>query len=83
MKLKNLLINFLLLSSFTGFGQDVSDLISQYFASHHLEKIYVSHDKPFYIPGDTLWGNIFLVDGQSHLMFDAQPIVYIDWINSC
>ncbi len=55
--------------------------LKKYYQSHHQEKIYLNHDKPYYAPGDTLWCKIHLLDGTTHQVFDAQPIVYADWID--
>jgi hypothetical protein len=48
--------------------------------SYPLEKLYISHNQPFYAPGDTLYGKLFMVNGRSHQYFKGSPIVYIDWI---
>ncbi|MDW3649728.1 MAG: hypothetical protein R8P61_21840 [Bacteroidia bacterium] len=62
------------------YGQDPAEMLEQYESSHHLEKVYVSHDKPLYVPGDHIWGKAYVLDGRSHVWFDATPILYVDWI---
>jgi hypothetical protein len=46
-----------------------------------IEKVYVSHDKPVYAPGETIWAKVFHVDGMHHLPFDAHPIIHIHLIS--
>ena len=61
-------------------AQNPATALERYQASHHLEKIYISHDKPQYSPGDTIWCQLFLRDGVTHQAFDAAPLVHVDWI---
>ena len=63
------------------FSQDVSQLLEEYIDTYHTEKIYIHHDKPNYTIGETIWCKVYLVDGITHQFFEAQPIVYVDWIN--
>ena len=62
-------------------GQSVSEKFDDYQSSHHLEKIYINHDKPFYLLGDTIWCQAVFVDGRTHQFFDASPIVHVDLLN--
>lgn len=62
------------------YGQDPAEMLEQYESSHHLEKVYVSHDKPLYVPGDHIWGKAYVLDGRTHTWFDATPVLYVDWI---
>lgn len=62
------------------FGQSVSEKFQSYQESHHLEKIYINHDKSFYTPGDTIWSKVYFVDGRTHQFFeDAAPIIHVEW----
>ncbi|MEM8525514.1 MAG: hypothetical protein AAGG68_12810 [Bacteroidota bacterium] len=78
-----LIVALLLLSfySIISHGQKIVSDFENYHNAHHTEKIYISHDKDFYIPGDTIWGKVFLVDGRTHRAFDANPIVYVNWMS--
>ena len=62
-------------------AQDLIHQLESYRNAYHLEKVYVNHDKPYYLPGETIWGKVFLVDGVTHLNFDAEPLIYVDWIS--
>ena len=64
----------------TSQSQPLVDKLTDYVYSHHREKIYVSHDRNVYAPGETIWCKIFMVNGMTHEVFEAQPIVYADWI---
>ena len=61
-------------------AQDAGEKLTGYGATHRTEKLYVSHDKPYYAPGETIWCSLFLVDGATHQFYNATPIVYVDWI---
>ena len=75
----------LLLGSFAGLThgqtQDPAAALRDYRSSHHLEKIYIAHDKPQYVPGDTIWCHMHLRDGVTHRVFDEEPLVHVDWID--
>ena len=62
-------------------SQSIDERLQTHQAAYHLEKIYISHNQPYYASGDTLYGKIFLVDGRNHQYFDGTPIVYVDWIS--
>lgn len=62
-------------------AQSPTDLLSNYLNSFHSEKIYISHNQPYYATGETIWCKVFLVDGRSHKSFNAKPLIYVDWIN--
>ena len=76
---------FLLLTAFATLsplqGQSFADSLSTFLNSYRTEKVYVSHDKPYYAPGETIWCSIRLVDGTTHQAYDATPLVYVDWID--
>ena len=65
----------------TLFSQSIDERLQTHQEAYHLEKIYISHNQPYYSPGDTLYGKIFLVDGRSHQYFDGTPLVYVDFIS--
>ena len=62
-------------------GQSIEQKFKAYHNTHHIEKIYINHDKPYYAPGETIWCKVYLLDGKTHLPFDAEPVIYIDWID--
>jgi len=63
-------------------AQTAVEKFENYQNSHHLEKVYINHDKPFYLLGDTIWCQVFFVDAKTHQFFDASPIVHVDLIDS-
>ena len=63
------------------FAQNPTDLLDQYLSNYHSEKIYVNHDKPYYIIGETIWCKVYLLDAVTHQIYAAEPIVYVDWIS--
>lgn len=63
------------------YNQNPTELLEQYLSSHHSEKIYVNHDKPYYLIGETIWCKVYLVDAITHQTYATEPIVYVDWIS--
>jgi len=61
-------------------SQSISERLADHQSAYPIEKIYISHNQPYYASGDTLYGKIFLVNGRNHQYFDGTPIVYVDWI---
>ena len=80
MKPFSLILIVSLFLSTTIVGQSIEKKLKEHQA-YPIEKIYISHNQPYYAPGDTLYGKIFLVDGRNHQYFKGTPIVYVDWIN--
>ena len=78
---KSLTLLFVIILCNHSYSQNFQELLSEYNKTHHLEKIYVSTDKSTYIPDETIWGKIFLVDGRGHQILDFKPIVIVDWID--
>lgn len=62
-------------------AQDIRNALQDYVAAYHLEKVYVAHDKPLYIAGDTIWSVVHLVDGRTHRAFQEPAVVYVNWID--
>lgn len=63
------------------FGQSIDERLQTHQEAYPLEKIYISHNQPYYASGDTLYGKVFLVNGRTHQYFEGTPIVYVDWIS--
>ena len=66
---------------FTASAQSIEEKFKNHQSSFGVEKVYIHHNQPYYAPGDTIWCKAYLVDGQGHQAFDAQPILYADWID--
>ncbi|MEM6771448.1 MAG: MG2 domain-containing protein, partial [Bacteroidota bacterium] len=64
----------------TCLAQSISDQLNSYALQFQTEKVYFAHDKPFYAPGETIWGKVYLVDGSTHQPYAATPVVYVDWV---
>ena len=65
------------------FAQNILTQFEEYQNSHHLEKIYIHHSKPFYTPGDTVWCELYFLDGRTHQFFEeASPIVHVEWYDT-
>ncbi len=79
--MKQILLIALFFSCQIVVGQSIKERLAQHQSAYPIEKIYISHNQPYYAAGDTLYGKIFLVDGRNHQYFDGTPIVYVDWIN--
>ncbi|MEX0289532.1 MAG: hypothetical protein AB3N14_10525, partial [Flavobacteriaceae bacterium] len=45
------------------------------------EKVYVHTDKDFYLPGDTMWFKVYLVDGATHKASTKSKVVYIELLD--
>jgi len=45
------------------------------------DKVYLSFDKPFYEPGETIWFSAFVRDGQSLLSSRKSDILHVMLIN--
>jgi len=75
-----LLFTFMIISTYS-VAQEIQDALEQYLVAMDIEKVYVSLDKPYYIPDDVIWGKIYVVDGSTHQLIEEEPIVHLDWIN--
>lgn len=58
-----------------------ANLLESYLESFRTEKVYISHDKPCYAPGETIWCKVFVRDGATHRTYAATPVVYADWVS--
>ncbi len=50
-------------------------------AAHSSEKAYLQLDKPWYLPGDTIWFKAYLVDAASLTASQKSAIMYVDIAN--
>lgn len=78
---KIILLLLVIANCISSYGQTPVELLDQYLTNYHSEKLYVSHDKPYYIIGETIWCKVYLVDAVTHQSYAAEPVVYIDWVN--
>lgn len=76
------LLFFVLYTPFFTFAQSLGERLSQYQDQYPLEKVYISHDRPYYAPGDTIWCQAYLVEGRSHLTFEKSSVVHVEWYNA-
>lgn len=75
------LMTFFLMFSLNIFGQSIQEKVTRYFDRLQIEKVYAGHDKPYYVPGETIWCKIYLVDGRTHIPFSGTAVVYAEWID--
>ncbi len=55
---------------------------NEYQDSNPVFKIYMSHDKPAYVAGETIWLSTFLVDGSLHQLNALSQTVYAELLDS-
>lgn len=78
--MKGLLFILCLFSALSLCSQSIGERLQTHQEAYPLEKIYISHNQPYYASGDTLYGKVFVVNGRNHQYFDGTPIVYVDWM---
>lgn len=78
--MKSFLLICLFFLSQTVLSQSIRERLADHQSAYPIEKIYISHNQPYYASGDSLYSKIFLVNGRNHQYFDGTPIVYVDWI---
>ena len=57
---------------------DIQQLILDYYRKAPQEQIYVHTDKPYYVPGDTVWFRAHLVDAVTHTPISRSRYVYVE-----
>lgn len=57
---------------------DIQQQILDYYARVPQEQIYLHTDKPYYVPGDTVWFRAHLVDAVTHTPISRSKYVYIE-----
>lgn len=77
---KLLLFSLLLFLCVQVQAQSIGEKLTAFSEQLQTEKVYFSHDKPYYAPGETIWGKVYLVDGSTHQPYAATPVVYVDWV---
>ena len=85
-KLYILLVGFLIATGFGFFHAEdplskTLSILERFISEKKPEKVYVSTDRPFYTPGDTIWFSSFLVNGVDHKKSDLSNVVNVELIN--
>ena len=57
---------------------DIEQRILDYYQRVPQEQIYVHTDKPYYVPGDTVWFRAHLVDAVTHTPISRSHFVYVE-----
>ena len=57
---------------------DIEQRILDYYKRVPQEQIYVHTDKPYYVPGDTVWFRAHLVDAVTHTPISRSRYVYVE-----
>ena len=57
---------------------DIQQHILDYYQRVPQEQIYVHTDKPYYVPGDTVWFRAHLVDAVTHTPISRSRYVYVE-----
>lgn len=67
------------------FREEIQDFIAglkqqllDYRQAHPNEKAYLQFDKTFYKPGEDIWFNAFVLDGQTHKPTAISDVLYVD-----
>lgn len=62
---------------------NIEDLISKiewHTEDRVQEKVYIHTDKPYYVAGETLWLQGYVVEASSHYLDSLSRILYVDWV---
>ena len=78
-------ISFLILVTLPAYPQQdsLNSLVKKfdnYWSQHLPEKVYVHASGNFLLTGETIWFNVFLVDGFLHKPNDLSKVVYLDYV---
>ncbi len=57
---------------------DIQQHILDYYQKVPQEQIYIHADKPYYVPGDTVWFRAYLVDAVTHTPISRSRFVYVE-----
>ena len=61
---------------------DIEQRILDYYARVPQERIYLHTDKPYYVPGDTVWFRAHLVDAVTHTPISRSRYVYVELLDN-
>lgn len=83
-----LLIGFLVFSSTSfilieepAFLKKLKENLTFFNKTYPEEKLYVQTDKSFYKPGEDIWLNVVVLNGNTHQATDVSDVVYVDLID--
>ncbi len=54
---------------------------SYFHATHPQERVYLQTDKPYYLPGETVWFSVFLRNASHFSPKTISDVVKVEWIN--
>lgn len=63
------------------FLKELRNKLADYNKSHRQEKVYLQLDKPFYKPGEDIWFNAFVLDGNTHRPTTISDVLYVHLID--
>lgn len=72
-------LSFLLFFTSILISQTMAEKLQKYEAQYPFEKVYIAHDRSYYSPGDTIWCQAYWLEGRTHLKFEAEPILFVEW----
>jgi len=87
MNLKKILPFLILISNFSpiSYTQSLPKLYKEkvniYQTNFPQEKVYIHHDKDYYVSGETLWFKVYLVDASQHILFTPSQIVHVQLVD--
>jgi len=61
---------------------DIEQRILDYYAHVPQERIYLHTDKPYYVPGDTIWFRAHLTDAVTHTPISRSRYVYVELLDN-
>ena len=61
---------------------DIEQRILGYYARVPQERIYLHTDRPYYVPGDTVWFRAHLVDAVTHTPISRSRYVYVELLDN-
>ncbi len=61
---------------------DIEQRILDYYARVPQERIYLHTDRPYYVPGDTIWFRAHLVDAVTHTPISRSRYVYVELLDN-
>ncbi len=62
--------------------EDIVGKLVSYSANESPEKTYIKTDKDLYITGETIWYNVFLLNGTTHSSSKKSKVVYVELLNA-
>ena len=81
--LRSVFIPFFLLFSIHIFAQDSYKKALQKYRTNYLpEKVFLHTDKDVYAAGETIWGAVYLVDGQTHRLGAFSNTVHVELVDA-